>query len=174
MVPAERAARTRPRWDFPLRLGSFIITSLSLAFLAYVIFFSGDDGPDLPRSGGMRQEVTDGTLAYRLTGVRCGLSAAPGVPRERPENGQFCELTLEVRNPSDSTASWNAGLYAGNANYSVEWALGKSGGHALPDRVPAAEHYSGTLLFDISSSATPVQLEIGVDISGEGKARIDL
>ena len=94
------------------------------------------------------------------------------MPRERPENGQFCELTLEVRNPSDSTASWNAGLYAGNANYSVEWALGKSGGHALPDRVPAAEHYSGTLLFDISSSATPVQLEIGVDISGEGKARI--
>jgi hypothetical protein len=52
--------------------------------------------------------------------------------------------------------------------------LTKSSGHAVPDRVPATERHTGTLLFDIARNATPAQLEIGVDISGDGKARIDL
>jgi hypothetical protein len=174
MVPTERAPRARSWWGFPLRLGSFIVCCLCLVVLAWVIFFSGDDGPDLPRSGGIEQLVTDGTLVYRLSDVRCGLSSAPGAPREKPENGQFCELTLEVRNPGDSTASWSAALFAGNASYGVEWVLTKSSGHAVPDRVPATERHTGTLLFDIARNATPAQLEIGVDISGDGKARIDL
>lgn len=157
-----------------LRLGVFLIIVGSLSLLVWAIFFAADDGPDLPHEGKVGQEVTDGTLIYRVTSIRCGLASLPSGPEEKPENGQFCELTLEVRNPDDSQASWNAALTAGNGTYTPEWYLEKYSRQALTGRIEAGEHRTGWLIFDINRSADPVTLKLGIDVSSDAAARITL
>ncbi|SNS67210.1 hypothetical protein SAMN05443665_1007146 [Actinomadura meyerae] len=174
MSRTDRLSTPGARWLLPLRAGVALVIACGAALLVWAVFFSAEDGPDLPHEGKAGQEVTDGTVIYRLTRVRCGLRSPPGAPGEKPDNGQFCELTLDVRNPGGSPASWDARLAAGNATYAPEWHLEQNDAKALTGRTEADEHRTGRLVFDIARSADPVELTIGVGLSGDAGARISL
>jgi serine/threonine protein kinase len=109
--------------------------------------------------------VRDGKFEFRVVRFGCGartLGSGPTAPRAE---GQFCLVTLHVRNIARVPQTFDANaqrLYAvGGARNEVDGASTlRAGSKLLYVRINPANSVSGTLVYDVPTSFRPASLEL--------------
>lgn len=114
-----RARRGRPAW-VPLAVLGVVLAVATALFLPQLLKddkpaaveqnpLEGIPNPQGPaRFAPIGMEAKDGDLAFTVTTVECGATQVPGAATATVAQGQFCFVSLEIRNDGRNPATFTA------------------------------------------------------------------
>lgn len=168
----------RRKW--PIILGIFGAAALLLCggLVVIVALAGGGKGPSGAGSGGgdgavgavpagMNQPARDGKFEFTVTKVQCGVPQIGDTLLSRKAQGQYCLITVTVKNVGDvarTLAATNQHAYnAAGARYDADAAAAiylDDAGRALYEDINPGNSVVGTLVFDIPKEAKLARLEL--------------
>jgi hypothetical protein len=123
--------------------------------------------PTTPAPAGVGTPVRDGMFEFVVTKVECGRSKVNIGPVKRDANGQFCLVSLSIRNVGDSRRAFSEAFQKAFGDdgheYSADIAAGvmvNGGGAELVNSLGPRETATGTLVFDVPRKVQLASLEL--------------
>lgn len=129
---------------------------------AYAIFGSGGTPK---QEGAMNQVIRDGDLEFMVTNASCNNSRVGTELLGRTAQGQFCLISITVKNQGDSSRSFSAGNCKARSTTGTKYDL-DGGATALASNtgvrvdVNPGNTAESTLVFDIPTSAKLASVEL--------------
>lgn len=128
---------------------------------------SSNNGGDAKAAAGMNQAVRDGKFEFTVTKVQCGASQIGSNDFGVKAQGQFCRVSLTVKNIGDkaqmfdgsSQHAFNAAGQKYDADTAAAIYLGDEANSFLKDINPG-NSVNGTVVFDIPKDAAITKLEL--------------
>ena len=113
------------------------------------------------------QAVRDGKFEFTVTKVKCGISHVGDSTLGEKAQGQFCEVTMKVRNIGDQAQLFDdSDQYAFGADgkkFSADTMAGidvNEGDNAFLDQINPGNSVTGVVVFDIPKTAKITKLEL--------------
>ena len=116
---------------------------------------------------GLNQPARDGKFEFTVTSVQCGLASVGTDPLTKTAQGQYCKVSVTVKNIGDQAQMFSASnQHAYNAagqKYDADGAAGAYLGeqsHAFLENINPGNSVNGVILFDVPADAQIVKLEL--------------
>lgn len=119
-----------------------------------------------PTHAGLNQPARDGQLEFRVTAVSCGKATEGNGSQSVAAQGQFCEISLAVRNIGTDarvfTGAFQQAKGAGGATYRDDFAaeFASSADAVFFDQINPGNQVQGVLVFDLPRNERIVSLEL--------------
>jgi Domain of unknown function (DUF4352) len=119
-----------------------------------------------PTSGRLNQPARDGQLEFTVTGTSCGKATEGNGSQTVTAQGQFCEISLTVRNIGTDarvfTGAFQEAKGAGGATYRDDFAaeFASSADSVFFDQINPGNQVQGVLVFDLPKDDRIVSLEL--------------
>ena len=124
---------------------------------------------------GLGDQAVDGKFTFTITGVKCGIKKVGDKYLNKKPQGQFCRVSLTVKNTGDEAQTMfadNQKLFdAQDREFSADTSAmiydGEKANTWIEDVNPG-NTLEGSLLFDLPKDATPVKIELHDDAFSGG------
>ncbi len=132
---------------------------------------------DRPAEATLHQPVRDGNFEFTVTNVSCGLPAIGSSPVLRRARGQFCLISMRIRNIGDEPRPFDASLQkvvsAAGQEYPADvgasrYAVPSSAGETPRTEINPGSTLNADVAFDVPKGPAPVRAELHDSPSSRG------
>jgi hypothetical protein len=122
--------------------------------------------PAAPAAAGLNSPVSDGQFQFTVTKVECGHDTVGASPLMKTAQGQFCLVSVAVKNTGDKAQYLDAGSQraynAQGQQYSADGAAGMylDKSNTFLNQINPGNSVNGTIVFDIPKDAKLAKLQL--------------